>query len=989
MLEFEGIELEISYNGSKAGEGIDNLCTSLEKLSRKLSPKSIERFTQRLAGLNSALSEIKTDAVANVEALAAAFEKLSASIPSSIKVPKIKLSEQPKETVMKVREQRETTVEPVQPMQPVAPVFNTSGMDRGYLDISGKIQLIKEAFGELSTGIREKMGDAASTAREAMGAVGQEISNFTVSHEPLRRIATDLSEIKGMFGQAGAAIGNFAGSAVKTAASGMNMLASAANKARGAISSMASAFKKTGSAAKHSQSALEKWLGIIKHVVILRPVRQALNAIANGLRDGVNNLVRYSAAMNSLDAAAANNTMSAYATKLLEIKNAVGAAVMPALRTLLPVVNAVSNAFITGVNAINQFISALQGKTSFTRAKETAVDYAAALDASNKKAKALKQSLQSFDELHTLDADNTPEATNIGKNYTDMFEEVKINPDISNFKDKITSMFSDLAEPIKNAFAKVDLTSTAKNMLNTWKGVFSDMGKSFNEVWTNGTGESIMTHLVKIADNLMASIDNIGRKWREAWNKDDTGTHIVQNVMETIDKLAGLAENISGDIKEWSADLNWEPLLTNVEKLTKAFSEFLDDVSPDVEAFFKEVLLPLGKWIIEDAGPVSVDTLAKSLKGLGDTIDAASPAVGGFWKNIAAPGYEKVGNMLTDSIEAFGDSSSTLSGMLNGEIPLVEGALRILKNDLKIAWNSFIPSWPPRIVISIIEKHFGSIPDWIQKNVLDKVVKSFEDLKLPEWIQKHIIDDIGQKIQKAPDFIVENLIKPFVKDFADLEKFIKQTFLDACEGVKDSFLKTVEWLDNHVVKPISESFGKIKESIVKAFGEAWKAVGDGVVSAMNGAIGVIEGALNGIIGAINTFLGGFNTIASKAGEILGKDWKGVGKLQTVTLKRIAQSGGSGRKFAEGGMPDKGSMFIANEEGPELVGTIGKRTTVANNLQIIEGIKQGVSVALAAAGGFGGAEITVPLYLDGKEVGRAVIDYHNGVVYQTGVSPLVI
>ena len=570
-----------------------------------------------------------------------------------------------------------------------------------------------------------------------------------------------------------------------------------------------------------------------------------------------------------------------------------------------------------------------------------------------------------------------------------MFEEVKINPDISNFKDKITSMFSDLAEPIKNAFAKVDLTSTAKNMLNTWKGVFSDMGKSFNEVWTNGTGESIMTHLVKIADNLMASIDNIGRKWREAWNKDDTGTHIVQNVMETIDKLAGLAENISGDIKEWSADLNWEPLLTNVEKLTKAFSEFLDDVSPDVEAFFKEVLLPLGKWIIEDAGPVSVDTLAKSLKGLGDTIDAASPAVGGFWKNIAAPGYEKVGNMLTDSIEAFGDSSSTLSGMLNGEIPLVEGALRILKNDLKIAWNSFIPSWPPRIVISIIEKHFGSIPDWIQKNVLDKVVKSFEDLKLPEWIQKHIIDDIGQKIQKAPDFIVENLIKPFVKDFADLEKFIKQTFLDACEGVKDSFLKTVEWLDNHVVKPISESFGKIKESIVKAFGEAWKAVGDGVVSAMNGAIGVIEGALNGIIGAINTFLGGFNTIASKAGEILGKDWKGVGKLQTVTLKRIAQSGGSGRKFAEGGMPDKGSMFIANEEGPELVGTIGKRTTVANNLQIIEGIKQGVSEALAAAGGFGGAEITVPLYLDGKEVGRAVIDYHNGVVYQTGVSPLVI
>lgn len=42
-------------------------------------------------------------------------------------------------------------------------------------------------------------------------------------------------------------------------------------------------------------------------------------------------------------------------------------------------------------------------------------------------------------------------------------------------------------------------------------------------------------------------------------------------------------------------------------------------------------------------------------------------------------------------------------------------------------------------------------------------------------------------------------------------------------------------------------------------------------------------------------------------------------------------------YASGGFPDYGEMFIAREDGPELVGRIGNRTAVANNDQIVEGI----------------------------------------------------
>ena len=48
--------------------------------------------------------------------------------------------------------------------------------------------------------------------------------------------------------------------------------------------------------------------------------------------------------------------------------------------------------------------------------------------------------------------------------------------------------------------------------------------------------------------------------------------------------------------------------------------------------------------------------------------------------------------------------------------------------------------------------------------------------------------------------------------------------------------------------------------------------------------------------------------------------------------------------AAGGFPTEGQLFIAREAGAELVGSIGNRTAVANNDQIVEGIRQGVSDA---------------------------------------------
>lgn len=97
-------------------------------------------------------------------------------------------------------------------------------------------------------------------------------------------------------------------------------------------------------------------------------------------------------------------------------------------------------------------------------------------------------------------------------------------------------------------------------------------------------------------------------------------------------------------------------------------------------------------------------------------------------------------------------------------------------------------------------------------------------------------------------------------------------------------------------------------------------------------------------------------------------------------------------YANGGFPDMGEMFIARESGPELVGTIGNKTAVANNDQIISGIENGVYRAMMAANATrqGGTQtIRIINEIDGDVVGEKVIQYHNGKVLQTGVSPLLV
>lgn len=92
---------------------------------------------------------------------------------------------------------------------------------------------------------------------------------------------------------------------------------------------------------------------------------------------------------------------------------------------------------------------------------------------------------------------------------------------------------------------------------------------------------------------------------------------------------------------------------------------------------------------------------------------------------------------------------------------------------------------------------------------------------------------------------------------------------------------------------------------------------------------------------------------------------GSSLLVTTNLKSL-------KAYANGGYPEEGQLFIAREAGAEMVGSMGGRTAVANNDQIVEGISQGVYEATiranAQVSGRKGKDIV--LKIDGRELARA-------------------
>lgn len=643
-----------------------------------------------------------------------------------------------------------------------------------------------------------------------------------------------------------------AGDAARTSVSDFKAFSEALNKGViGAAKSAIFPLSAIGSQIK----GLVKSLG---RIALYRAVRSAIKGISTACKEGVNNLVQYSAALNSTDAASANATMSEYASTLLQVKNSVGAAVMPALAALLPVINTIASAFITAANAVNQFFQALRGQTTFTKAKKNTVDYAKSLKTASGAAKELQKTILGFDEINRLNDENKGGGGGAaGADYSNMFEEAQVSEKAQKFAEVLTKI--------------QEFVTSAYGILTSALGMFV-----IGAILTF-SGANILLGLGLMAAGAYLFAKEIVANWDEMTEK-------VKDTIEKIMIAVGAGVLVVGVILAFSGaniPLGIGLMLTGAAVLGAA-------AKLDWERMKKQLQGTLGKIL----AAVSAGLL---VLGCVLTFSGANLPLGIGLMIAGAAGLAGVVAVNWDYIK------EQLQGVF-GKIAVIGSTLLLAVGLVLVFTGVGLPLGIALIIAGITGYGAVTAANWDSVNA---------------WLTK-----AWEKIKRSAESVGKIAIGS-VLVFSGVGATVGLPML--ADGYS-SIGKEVDW--DTIPDKIKGVFNDIK---------AWWAVS--IVPWISDAKASIASIFD--FGSSTTLPAASNVVKPKFSHTVGR-------------------------FASGGFVTSGDLFMAREAGPEFVGSIGGRTAVANNDQIVEAVSDGVYRAMAPlVSGIGKGDTRV--YLDGREI----------------------
>ena len=144
---------------------------------------------------------------------------------------------------------------------------------------------------------------------------------------------------------------------------------------------------------------LSRLKGITLSLLVFNWITKGFNAMVSAFKTGIDNMAKYSGEFN------AKMSQMQSATELL--KASLGALSAPIVSALTPAIVTLCGWLTNAINAINKFISAVSGKSTWTRAKKQQKDYAGSLKDTASAAKQAAGALAAFDDLNVLQKDDT------------------------------------------------------------------------------------------------------------------------------------------------------------------------------------------------------------------------------------------------------------------------------------------------------------------------------------------------------------------------------------------------------------------------------------------------------------------------------------------------------------------------------------------------------------------------------------------------------
>lgn len=722
-----------------------------------------------------------------------------------------------------------------------------------------------------------------------------------------------------------------------------------------------------GKKAAGTKGFLGKMFDKFKNVAVYRIVRRLLAQIGQAASEGLKNIASYSEA--------ANKVLSQYKTEGLYLKNSFGSALLPILDALAPTIIRLGDALADILNSVGMLTAALNGDKTFLKAKKYAQDYTEALEQVNK-------ATMGIDELNIL-SDSSQQS-----DYSQMFEEVDLSGwDIAKSVGEILGVVAAITAlvmlvkgaKIKEIFSSIGTGLKAgynylKNMSVWQKGIASVALLGVEAVTTYNAIYDMATGTKSVSEGLLALIPIcavVGVAMYAMWGPVGL---IIAAVVAVVSGLAAGIKAVSKAAKDRSMQEFFNTAGVEIDVVNNLLDKYFKSINIDKQEEWNEKLEEASDNLMDAAK--NYDWLWRSIAGcdqidesqiedlasaFNDLVDAANAlneaAIQSIMASIRTGIEVNITPELTARLDGLLASLQTAQDLLNVKIAGLNTQYQQLLNEISANGGNVTDEQRQQLeqlrqeinTFTLSDKTSSYEWDLSLKDALEQGVKAGTDR---DSLEK-AINDLNENRQKYLDVLKKNQATSLstLSQLWELDRTEFNGALGIYKG-EDSFQ------NSDALATLNESYA----AQVSKVNEQFNAVIDSIINNFKSNMGEDERAWY------------------KTGFAWLYDWGYYGRKEAYEeqldiLEWLEEQKG----YASGGMPESGEFFKAREDGiPELVGTIGHHTAVANNTQIIEGIKEGVLEAMQQAQGDDDGEKTIHLTvnLDGKQVADVVEKYNK-------------
>ncbi len=511
------------------------------------------------------------------------------------------------------------------------------------------------------------------SARRELAALDKEVSDYDSDVKKADKSQRDLQKGLGAVVSAFQRLGNVVrntasrsfhllGSAAKGALSGMQSL----------IGKISSGLKKLGERARQSFSTLHKSAGrsngvlttmssrlksLVLSLLIFNQISRAFSEMTSAVKDGFGNLYK--------DNEKFKGSVDGLRASILTLQNAFAAAFRPLVDVAIPYIQKAADYMISLLDKVGQFTAAITGQKTYTKVIRQTAD---AFEEAKKAAEGYLSPLDEINRYSSKEEEKDTDQTGL------MFEEAPVSQKFADMAQKVKDVLADLFAPIKEAWDR-----EGDFVIDSWKyglqeiwDLIKSIGSDFLEVWQQEKTIKIFEDILHIIGDIGLVAGNLAHNFREAWEENETGLHILENIRDIIGVIVANIRHAADATVEWSRDLDFSPLLTKVQEWTASLVPVFDALSGIITDFYEKVLLPLGTWTIEKGLP----DLLQVLIDFNNTVDWESlrARLSEFWEHLE-PFAEVVGEGL---IIFIGRLSEALAGFLNS--PALSEFLTMIEN---------------------------------------------------------------------------------------------------------------------------------------------------------------------------------------------------------------------------------------------------------------------------------------------------------------------